>query len=135
MMSVDSLPSHEEYSKQSSGFFFCFFFLFLFFFFFVVVFVLLLKLWSCRDGHLTLPHSVYQLSKGRLRQLHVLISFKCLTAYMQIRRCVLKFCQVDKISTGTCIFDDAEFCKLDNNITANRCDYMKYLGAQVLILL
>ena len=29
------------------------------------------------------------------------------------RRCVLKFCQIDKISKRTCIFDSALFCKLD----------------------
>ena len=33
---------------------------------------------------------------------------KGITAYMQIRRCMLKFCQTDKISTCTCIFNDAE---------------------------
>ena len=37
---------------------------------------------------------------------HVFI--KGVTVYMQIRRCVMKFCQVDKISTGTCIFGDTE---------------------------
>ena len=26
-----------------------------------------------------------------------------------IRRCVMKFCQTDKILTRTCIFDDSEF--------------------------
>ena len=30
------------------------------------------------------------------------------TAKTEVRRCVLKFCHNDKISTTTCIFDEAE---------------------------
>ena len=36
-----------------------------------------------------------------------LLLFKDVTACTQIRRCVMKFCQNDKISTCTCIFGDA----------------------------
>ena len=56
------------------------------------------------------------------------------TTYMQIRRCVLKFCQIDKISTRSCVFE--KFCKLDKISieTANRRDYMTYLWAKILLL-
>ena len=46
---------------------------------------------------------------------------KGVTAYTQIRKCVMKFCQVDKISTRTCIFDDV---KISISI---KFQYMKYL--------
>ena len=54
---------------------------------------------------------------------------KGVTAYTQIRKCVMKFCQIDKISSRTCVFGDIEFCKLDmiSMVIANRHSYMKYL--------
>ena len=66
------------------------------------------------------------------------IHVKGVTAYTQIRRCVMRFCQIDKISTRTCIFDDAEILKIgqdsDFKITAIRRNYMKYIGAKLLFL-
>ena len=40
---------------------------------------------------------------------------------MQIRRCVINFCQIDKISQCICIFDDAEIYKFDkiSNVATN----------------
>ena len=49
--------------------------------------------------------------------------------------CVMKFCQIDKISTHTCIFAVGKFCKLDkiSIVTAKRSDYLKYHWGQTLI--
>ena len=48
------------------------------------------------------------------------------TACTQIRRCAITFNQIDKISTCTCIFDDAKLGKI-SEVTASRRDNMKYL--------
>ena len=41
----------------------------------------------------------------------------------------MKFCQIDKISTRTCIFNEMEVCKLGkiSIVTANGSDYMNRL--------
>ena len=43
-----------------------------------------------------------------LSELQIRSVCKGVTAYTQIRRCVVKFCQIDKILTHTCISDGAE---------------------------
>ena len=41
-------------------------------------------------------------------------------AQTQIRRCVMKFCQIDKISTRTCIFEDAELVQIGQGFNSSR---------------
>ena len=50
------------------------------------------------------------------------------TACVQIYRCVMKFCQIDKISTHTCKFDGAERCisYTFSIVPANRLEYIEY---------
>ena len=73
-----------------------------------------------------LTDSVWTVRIGAHRQERNVQGRNCL---MEIRRYVMKFCQIDKIPTRTCIFEDAEICKFDkiSIVTTNRRDYMKYL--------
>ena len=59
---------------------------------------------------------------------HTLESYRCfilalygkgVNAYRQIRRSVMKFCQLDNISTLHCIFDDAEILKIGQDFNSN----------------
>ena len=57
-------------------------------------------------------------------------SYKCVTAYKQIRRCVMKFCQTGKISTRICVFDDAETLQTghDSNSNSNKTQLHELSG-------
>ena len=54
------------------------------------------------------------------------LGFKGITVYKQIRRCVMKFCQSDKISIRTAYLMILKFCELDKILieTTDRRDYM-----------
>ena len=53
--------------------------------------------------------------------LRLMKTCKGVTACRQIRRCVLKFCQIDKISTRICVFE--KFCKLYKIV----CNFVNFI--------
>ena len=63
-------------------------------------------------------------------------SINGVTAYKQIRRCIMKFCQIDKMSICICLFDNAETIKMNkiSIVAADRLEYMKYIVGLTLIL-
>ena len=58
------------------------------------------------------------------------------SACMQIRRCVMKFCHLTKFQHAPAYLMILKFCKSDkiSVVTTHRCDYMKYLWDLAFIL-